>query len=568
MKRILGLLFLAWTAAVTFAATPFEYAPVYTNMTLITITANNARGMAMAGGGILTNDGLGGLFFFSTNSTAALEANNVLDRSIPTPVNAAFTSGAGTLATATYYYRVSALNALGETLASTETSLAITGPAGVNVNWAGVPGATGYKIYGRSTGAELFIAQVGQVHTYLDSGSITPSGALPGSDTTGGGSGRWIRLNHYLYGSTGVIGTLTVTNHTSTGSLAVVTNATVGGTLNVTGSITGGSIIPGGLAAPRVPFTGGGGALVDDTDMTFATDTLTVTKVLAPTSVSTPSIITAAGALGITPAAGSGVNVSLSTTGDFIINTDHFIVDTSTGNVGFGIAPANEFNVSRGVNGSDVNIIFDNSVNAANSGSVVWARVAGTSAGDAKMLFSVTGGDTWAIGVDNSDTDKFKINPSTALGSGDVLTILTSGEVGIGTTSPDALLQVEGGGVLIGAGSNPGSNNLRVVGSTTTGTLVVTTSSTHSYATASTAAVFDADKKLVSSVTTLAELAFVSGVTSALQTQLNARVREPVYVAGDPNFLGTVGDDDGQAAVNTATGGRWHWYAAGAYWLP
>jgi len=44
-----------------------------------------------------------------------------------------------------------------------------------------------------------------------------------------------------------------------------------------------------------------------------------------------------------------------------------------------------------------------------------------------------------------------------------------------------------------------------------------------SNATASRAAVFDSGKKLISSATTLAELAFVSGVTSAIQTQLNAK---------------------------------------------
>lgn len=103
---------------------------------------------------------------------------------LATPVNAAFTPGAGTLGTATYYYRISAINANGETLASTETSLAITGPAGVNVNWVAVTGATGYKVYGRSTGAELLIATVGLVTTYLDSGAITPSGALPAANTT------------------------------------------------------------------------------------------------------------------------------------------------------------------------------------------------------------------------------------------------------------------------------------------------------------------------------------------------------------------------------------------------
>src|SRR6185369_16501913 len=56
------------------------------------------------------------------------------------------------------------------------------------------------------------------------------------------------------------------------------------------------------------------------------------------TQISTPSIITASGALGITPAAGSNVNINLSTTGDFAVNTNQLYVDTSTGNVGIGTA--------------------------------------------------------------------------------------------------------------------------------------------------------------------------------------------------------------------------------------
>lgn len=107
---------------------------------------------------------------------------------LATPVNAAFTAGAGTLNDGTYYYRVSAINAVGETFASAETSLAVAAGAGlngVNVNWGAVTGATGYNIYGRTTGAELFIATVAAVTTFLDDGSVAiPAGALPGANTT------------------------------------------------------------------------------------------------------------------------------------------------------------------------------------------------------------------------------------------------------------------------------------------------------------------------------------------------------------------------------------------------
>lgn len=104
---------------------------------------------------------------------------------LSTPVNAAFTSGAGTLGAGTYYYRVAAIDIFGGvTLASTETSLVLGATGGVNVNWTKVTDAVGYKVYGRSTGAELLIATAGDVSTYLDGGSITPAGALPVKNTT------------------------------------------------------------------------------------------------------------------------------------------------------------------------------------------------------------------------------------------------------------------------------------------------------------------------------------------------------------------------------------------------
>lgn len=111
---------------------------------------------------------------------------------IDTPVNAAFSTAStgGSLSNGTYSYRVSAINDLGETLASTEKSIALsagTATQTVVVNWTKVPDATGYRIYGRSAGAELFIAAVGAVGTYTDLGSVTPSGALPSTNTTMGG---------------------------------------------------------------------------------------------------------------------------------------------------------------------------------------------------------------------------------------------------------------------------------------------------------------------------------------------------------------------------------------------
>jgi hypothetical protein len=111
---------------------------------------------------------------------------------------------------------------------------------------------------------------------------------------------------------------------TATGALGLVAGTyadgkyctyTASGTvLNCNSEGGGGSgTVEGTFVAGRVTFASGTSTLTDDGDMTFSTDTLTATKIVAPTSVSTPSLIST-GAIGITPAAGSGFNVSTSTT--------------------------------------------------------------------------------------------------------------------------------------------------------------------------------------------------------------------------------------------------------------
>jgi hypothetical protein len=97
---------------------------------------------------------------------------------------------------------VSALTHAGETLACTEVAIA-NGPTTLDVThyntltWNPIQGAKAYKVYGRTSGAELLMATVdwstdlhpggtGPVFpTYRDNGSATPSGALPTKNTTG-----------------------------------------------------------------------------------------------------------------------------------------------------------------------------------------------------------------------------------------------------------------------------------------------------------------------------------------------------------------------------------------------
>jgi hypothetical protein len=123
-------------------------------------------------------------------------------RQLSAPVNVSATASLGSGAT-TYGYRVSALTYDGETLASTEATIAnasslSAGVATNKISWNAELGAYAYKIYGRSAGSELLLATVtwdslfGAVGvratsplSWTDDGSLTPSGALPTRNTTG-----------------------------------------------------------------------------------------------------------------------------------------------------------------------------------------------------------------------------------------------------------------------------------------------------------------------------------------------------------------------------------------------
>lgn len=131
----------------------------------------------------------------------ALALDNYTPAVLTTPTGVVATPFAtgGTLASATYGYRISAINTHGETLASATTSAVVTGPTGrVDLSWSavvpteGASPVTGYKVYGRTGGSELLLTTTGAgVTTYSDTGSATPSGALPGANTTGGNVGDY-----------------------------------------------------------------------------------------------------------------------------------------------------------------------------------------------------------------------------------------------------------------------------------------------------------------------------------------------------------------------------------------
>jgi predicted outer membrane repeat protein len=102
--------------------------------------------------------------------------------SIPTGVTLTVQPGGGGLpAQTTFTYRVSAITLFGETLASSEVSITTGNNASnaVTISWDPVPGATGYKIYGRIQGAEVLMYQIGGLSQFPNATSFVDNAGWP-----------------------------------------------------------------------------------------------------------------------------------------------------------------------------------------------------------------------------------------------------------------------------------------------------------------------------------------------------------------------------------------------------
>lgn len=159
------------------------------------------------------------------------------------------------------------------------------------------------------------------------------------------------------------------------------------------------------------------------------------------TQISTPSIVTASGALGITPASGSNLNVTLGTTGDFAVNTNQLYVDTSAGSVGIGTsAPLAKLSVGAG-SLTDANLPIQISTSGGTSVSYYSVNVNGGYG--LLMGYSENPSDVAGVGamIRNIAATplNFLVNANTV-----AMKILADGKVGIGTTAPKSKLDVYG----------------------------------------------------------------------------------------------------------------------------
>ena len=158
-------------------------------------------------------------------------------------------TGGSLPAAGSYGYRVSAVNAAGETLASTEATISTGGSGGSTrsntVSWSPVSGATGYNVYGRTISGELKMTPTAITATsFLDDGSVTPSGALPTSNTTATNTNTISLSWSPVAGATGY----NVYGRTNGSELKMTPTPITATTFTDTGSVTPSGALPSGSA--------------------------------------------------------------------------------------------------------------------------------------------------------------------------------------------------------------------------------------------------------------------------------------------------------------------------------
>lgn len=109
------------------------------------------------------------------------------DIAVPVATLGAKTNSATGFAPGTYFWKVTAINTLGETVGSNEVTATLILNDHQTISWSPIAGSTGYKVYrGTAAGGEnKLIATVGTILNFVDDGIPGTTATVPTTNTTG-----------------------------------------------------------------------------------------------------------------------------------------------------------------------------------------------------------------------------------------------------------------------------------------------------------------------------------------------------------------------------------------------
>jgi hypothetical protein len=238
---------------------------------------------------------------------------------------------------------------------------------------------------------------------------------------------------------------------TAVGSLTITTLS--GTTFTATGNVTGAALIP---SSSTIPTNGlylkaaNNPALASNTTLrydcnstgnhTFAAASSGITANFIASAAGTATQFTDATIFGQINFSGSSMNWGATSNSPVAVFTNNITRTTwgAAGNVTINASSsgdtlslsniAGQFSfVATGPSGGATQTYIRNTNNTASSTALQILEVAGGTAGDAYQRFDVSGVTNWSIGVDNSDSDSFKVSKSTGLGTNDYLNVTTDG---------------------------------------------------------------------------------------------------------------------------------------------
>lgn len=125
-----------------------------------------------------------------------------------------------------------------------------------------------------------------------------------------------------------------------------------------------------------------------------------------------------------------GAGTSAAVTALAVGSTGQLLVGASSADPAFASSATGDFTFTSSTAGATRTFTTSNTdnTNSASTAAIV-ASVGGSSAGDAVHQSIVTGATTWTWGVDNSASDAFVIAQGTALGTNNIMSVATTGEI-------------------------------------------------------------------------------------------------------------------------------------------